>query len=60
MRCICPLCAAELNQDRNAEGLNYCTHCRSLFLIAPEKPIPTWILGVLTFLMANLQLLHWR
>jgi hypothetical protein len=61
MRYTCPHCAEVLVQDRNTDGLNYCTHCRNLFLIPPVKPAPTWILGVLTFLTANWQvLLRWH
>jgi hypothetical protein len=57
MRCTCPNCAGVLLQDRNADGLNYCTNCGSLFVIPPTRPLPPWILGVLTVMIANWQLL---
>jgi hypothetical protein len=38
--------------------MNYCTNCQSLFRIPPDEPIPGWILGVVTILMAHLQILH--
>lgn len=60
MRCTCPHCAEVFVQDRNVDGLNYCTNCQNLFLIPPAKPVPTWILGVLTFLMADWLVLYWH
>jgi len=55
MRCTCPNCAEVVEQDREAQGLNYCTSCRTLFYVPTTEPVPTWILGVLTFLLAKLQ-----
>lgn len=60
MRCICPKCAAVLVQNRNPEGLNYCTECQTLFLVPAERQVPVWVLGVVTFLMANMQMLYWH
>ncbi len=60
MRCTCPLCSNVQLQDRNADGLNFCTNCQSLFLIPPERQVPVWILGVVTVLMANMQMLYWH
>ena len=59
MRCTCPNSAGLLFQDRNPDGLNYCTNCHKLFLIPPEEPVPTWILGVVAFLLLNLQV-YWH
>lgn len=56
MRCTCPNCAEVLIQNRSVRGLNYCTTCHQFFLVAPES-VPTWILGVLTVLVANWQML---
>jgi hypothetical protein len=57
MRCTCPICAEVLVQNRNVDGLNYCMHCQNLFLVPPPRTVPTWILGVLTVMMANWQML---
>jgi hypothetical protein len=54
MRCNCPNCAQVIVQDRNFEGLNYCTNCRQLFFV-PERKVPGWIWGVLTLMVVNLQ-----
>ncbi len=53
MRCNCPHCSHLVRQDRNVEGINYCTHCRRLFLVPPEAEVPRWIFGVLAVLTAN-------
>jgi hypothetical protein len=55
MRCNCPNCANVIVQDRNAEGLNYCTSCHELFFVPPERRVPTWIWGALTIMVVNLQ-----
>jgi hypothetical protein len=60
MRCICPQCANVLDQDRNTDGLNYCPNCRNLFLIAAPRPVPPWVLGVVTVLLMNWQILFWH
>ncbi len=59
MRCTCPHCAEVIVQKRNGGGLNYCPSCQNLFFIPLAKAVPTWILGVLVFLMAVL-LVNWR
>lgn len=58
MKCTCTHCGELLRQDRNLEGLNYCTHCRKLFLEPPESRVPPWILGVLVAFIANWQILR--
>jgi hypothetical protein len=40
-----------VKQDRNPEGLNYCTNCGKLFLVTSESRVPLWIFGVLVFLV---------
>jgi uncharacterized protein (DUF983 family) len=56
MNCLCPHCTRLIVQDRNVEGLNYCTHCGKLFLMPPPGKLPPWILGVLVVLTANWQM----
>jgi len=55
--CKCPYCARLIKQDRNVEGLNYCTSCGKLFLMPPLHRVPSWVLGVLVILMGNWQLI---
>ena len=57
MKFACTHCGELVGQDRNLEGLNYCTSCRKLFLIPPEPKVPPWILGVLFVLIVNCKLL---
>jgi hypothetical protein len=57
VKCTCPDCGKLVRQDRNVDGLNYCTNCRKLFLVPPESRVPPWILGVLVFLLAYWQML---
>ena len=52
MRCTCPNCAEVSFQDYDADGLSYCPNCHKLFPRA--KPMPPWILGVLTVLTVAL------
>jgi hypothetical protein len=52
MRCVCPHCTEVSFQDNDANGLSYCPNCHKLFPSA--KPVPPWILGVLTVLTAIL------
>ncbi len=56
MCCKCPYCGEVLMQDRNAEGLNFCTNCRNLFLVPPQETVQPWILGVLVILTAIWQM----
>jgi hypothetical protein len=58
VKCTCTNCGEVLMQDVNPEGLNYCPKCRSLFLVPPEPKMPTWIWGVVVFLIANWQILR--
>ena len=57
VRCTCPVCSRVFDQDRNREGLNYCTNCQSLFLVPPERSVPFWIWGVLVVVLATCQVL---
>ena len=56
MRCHCPHCAEVVRQVRNREGPNFCPNCRQLFDPPREEKVPSWVYGVLVFLVANLQL----
>jgi len=50
-----------VDQDRNEEGQNYCINCINcgrLFLVPPETTVPTWMWGVVAFLLANWQILR--
>jgi ribosomal protein L37AE/L43A len=60
MRLVCPHCATVLDQHRNSDGLNYCTNCETLFRPPPQIPVPVWILGVVTILLLNWQILFWH
>jgi hypothetical protein len=40
-------------QDRNVDGLNYCTNCKKLFFVPPKRTVPTWIWGVLAVMIVN-------
>ena len=57
MLCLCPKCSHDFQQLRNCEGLNYCPKCHNLFLAPPERQMPPWILGVLTVLVINWQII---
>ena len=58
MKCQCPRCGELVNQDRNMEGQNYCINCGKLFLMPPEPTVPTWIWGIVAFLLVNWQFLR--
>jgi hypothetical protein len=58
MICICTHCGEVLTQDREPEGLNYCTNCRNIFFVPLKPRVPSWIWGVVAVLMANWQLLR--
>jgi hypothetical protein len=58
VKCICTHCGELLWQDRNPEGLNYCTNCQNLFLVPPEAKVPPWIWGIVAFLIANWQIMR--
>lgn len=55
----CTICHAVVYQTRNRDGFNFCPTCRSLFRPV-ERQLPTWILGVLVFLIGNLQIISQR
>jgi hypothetical protein len=57
MQCNCPHCAEVIEQDWNADGLNYCTKCQKLFLV--PSAVPAWILGILIFLAGCWLVLCW-
>ena len=58
VKCTCTHCGEVLKQDKNLDGLNFCTNCRKLFLVAPEPRVPPMILAVLAALIANWQILR--
>jgi hypothetical protein len=60
MRCNCPHCAGRLIQTRNLDGPNYCTNCQKLFFVPAIEPVPTWVFGVLAFLVVNWQIIYWQ
>jgi hypothetical protein len=53
----CPTCNASVKQSKNWDGPNYCPNCRQLFYLPEERQMPPWILGVLTILIANAQII---
>ena len=57
MRVHCPHCGQKVVQARNLEGPNFCSQCQTLFCVPPDRPVPPWILGVLTILIANWQII---
>jgi len=56
VKCTCPDCGELVKQDRNMDGLNYCTNCRKLFLVPSDSKVPLWIFGVLVFLVVYCQM----
>ncbi len=58
MNCTCTHCGKLVNQDQNLDGHNFCTSCGKLFLESANSKVPTWIWGVVVFLMANWQWLR--
>ena len=57
MKLACTHCGELVSQDRNLEGLNYCTNCQKLFLMPPKPRMPPWIWGVLVVLVINCKIL---
>gem|GEM_PF-1845200 len=53
MQCHCPHCSHLVVQDRNTDGLNYCTNCKELFFVPPERTVPTWTWGVMAVMIVN-------
>ena len=49
----CPFCSQNFVQDKNPEGPNFCPTCRRLFIGQRPYKVPTWIFGVVVFLMTN-------
>ena len=58
MRFHCPHCSQLVAQARNLEGPNFCPKCNKLFVLPLPKKMPPWILGVLTVLTANWQIMY--
>jgi hypothetical protein len=57
MNLVCPHCSQKVFQRRNKEGPNFCTECRRLFFLAPDREVPPWILGVVVVLIGNWQII---
>ena len=57
MHTQCPHCQALVVQTKNREGPNFCPHCHVLFRVPEPPKMPPWILGVLTVLVANWQII---
>jgi hypothetical protein len=55
MRVHCPHCNAKLMQAKNTDGPNFCYSCQKLFYVPEDRPVPSWILGVLVILVVNWQ-----
>jgi len=55
MYITCPYCKTLLRQTRNRDGPNFCLACRRLFTVIEERAVPSWVYGVLVFLLAHLQ-----
>jgi hypothetical protein len=58
MKCTCTHCGKLIYQDQNLDGQNYCTNCGKLFLASVENKVPTWIWGVVAFMITNWQWLR--
>jgi hypothetical protein len=59
MRVPCPQCKTLVIQAKNRDGPNFCPNCCRLFYPPEEQKVPSWILGVLVILVANLQVVNW-
>jgi hypothetical protein len=57
MRVECPQCKAMVVQTKNRDGPNFCDNCSHLFYVSDDRKTPSWILGVLVILVANLQIM---
>jgi hypothetical protein len=57
MRVQCPYCERRVRQAENRDGPNFCPDCRVLFYMPEERKMPPWILGILTVLIANWQVM---
>ena len=58
MRVQCPYCQKRVIQAKNRDGPNFCPECRELFYLPEDRQMPPWILGVLTILVANWQIMN--
>ncbi len=58
MHLQCPNCEKRVRQAKNRDGPNFCPACGQLFYLPEERPTPPWIMGVLTILVANWQILN--
>lgn len=56
MRISCPHCQALVVQKKNRDGPNFCANCHRLFAAPSPPQVPSWVLGVLAVLAANLNL----
>ena len=57
MHTQCIYCQSVVVQAKNREGPNFCPVCQKLFEVPEEPNMPPWILGVVVFLVAHLQLI---
>ncbi len=58
MRTECPHCQALVVQTKNRDGPNFCPKCRCLFEVPEDRKVPSWVFGVLAFLLVNLQYIN--
>jgi hypothetical protein len=57
MHVQCPYCETGVSQSKNRDGPNFCPDCHRLFYLPEERQTPHWIMGVLTILVANWQIM---
>ena len=57
MNVQCPQCGRMVAQAKNRDGPNFCENCFCLFYAPEERKMPSWILGILVVLVANLQII---
>ncbi len=53
----CPNCQCRVPQAKNKDGPNFCPVCLKLFYVEQVRRMPPWILGVVVFLVAHLQII---
>ncbi|NUQ64438.1 MAG: hypothetical protein HUU20_18385 [Pirellulales bacterium] len=51
MKCRCPYCSTRL-QVKNTD-VALCPYCAAMFQPSRNRPLPSWIWGVLVFLAIN-------
>jgi hypothetical protein len=59
MKTQCPMCQSLVLQAKNRDGPNFCPNCNRLFYLPEDQKVPSWVLGVLVILVANLQIANW-